>query len=106
VTGPGLAALFLVFALYASGAALTPVTAALHGAAACVVGLLVVNLVQVGRRALLTVADVLLAVATAVAILVVQLPLPLVVVVAGAIGVWLNRPRPSPVAEVADGGQP
>jgi chromate transporter len=104
--GPGLAALFLVFALYATGAAFTPVTAALHGAAACVVGLLVVNLVQVGRRAVTGPADALLAVATAAAILVVQLPLPLVVVVAGAVGVWLNRPRRGPVVEATEGGQP
>jgi chromate transporter len=93
VVGPGLAALFLVFALYASGAELTPVTAGLRGAGAMVVGLLMVNLWQVGRRAVRGPPDVIIALATAVAILVVKLPLPLVVAAAGAIGVWLNRPR-------------
>ena len=97
VTGPGLAALFAVYALYATGAALAPVTAALHGAGACVVGLLLLNLWQVGRRALLSIADVVLAVLTAGGILVAQLPLPLVVAVVGAVGVWLNRPRPAPL---------
>lgn len=92
VVGPGLAALFAVFALYATGAELTPVTAAMRGAGACVVGLLVVNLVQVGRRALLGVGDVALAVVTAAAVLLADLPLPLVVIAAGAVGVWLNRP--------------
>jgi chromate transporter len=93
VVGPGLAALFAVFAVYASGAALAPVTAGVRGAGACVVGLLIVNLLQVGRRALLGPVDVVLAVLTAAAVLVAELPLPLVVIVAGAVGIWLNRPR-------------
>jgi chromate transporter len=93
VVGPGLAALFALFALYASGAGLAPVTAALRGAGACVVGLLVVNLVHVGRRALRGVVDAALAAVTAGAIVVAELPLPLVVALAGAVGIWLNRPR-------------
>jgi chromate transporter len=105
VVGPGLAALFAVFGLYSSGAALTPVTAAVRGAGACVVGLLIVNLVQVGRRALLSAADAVLAGLTAAAMLVADLPLPLVVVLAGAAGVWMNRPRSGPVVDTADVGQ-
>jgi len=105
VVGPGLAALFAVFALYMSGAALAPVSAALRGAGACVVGLLLVNLVQVGRRALLGPADAALAVVTAAAILG-HLPLPLVVALAGALGVWLNRPRRQPAVEAAEGSKP
>lgn len=93
VVGPGLAALFLVFALYARGAELAPVTAALRGAGAMVVGLLLVNLWQVGRRAVRGPTDAIIAAATAAAILLARLPLPLVVVVAGGFGVWLNRPR-------------
>src|SRR5262245_17280642 len=106
VVGPGLAALFAVFALFSAGAALTPVTSALRGAGACVVGLLIVNLVQVGRRALLGPTDVVLAALTAAAILVVHLPLPLVVAVAGLVGTWLNRPRRAQILEAPEGGQP
>lgn len=105
VVVPGLGALFAVYALYRSGAALAPVTAGLAGAAACVVGLLIQNLVQVGRRALQRPADVVLALVTATAILVARLPLPLVVVAVGAVGVWLNRPRAA-AAVAAEGGQP
>jgi chromate transporter len=105
VVGPGLAALFGIYALYANGAALEPVSAALRGAAACVVGLLIVNLVQVGRRALLSAVDAALAVVTAGAILVAHLPLPLVVVLVGAVGVWLNRPRTVTVIAPAEGGE-
>jgi chromate transport protein ChrA len=100
-----LAALFAVYALYASGATLAPVTAALHGAGACVLGLLIVNLVQVGRRALRSAVDAVLAAITAAAILLAHLPLPLVVVLIGAVGIWLNRPRTRTVAEAAEGGQ-
>jgi chromate transporter len=105
VVGPGLVALFGIYALYASGAALEPVGAALRGAAAGVVGLLIVNLVQVGRRALLSVVDAALAAVTAGAILVAHLPLPLVVVLVGAVGVWLNRPRAVPAIAPAEGGE-
>ena len=46
-----------------------------------VVGLLILNLVQVGRRALLDAKDVVLALVAAAAIWVLRLPLPLVVVI-------------------------
>jgi chromate transporter len=81
VVGPGLAALFALFALYTSGAALTPVTAALRGAGACVVGLLI---------------DAALALLTGAAIVVAELPLPVVVALVGTLGIWLNRPRRAP----------
>ena len=106
VVGPGLFALFALFALYASGAGLAPVTAGLRGAGACVVGLLVVNLVQVGRRALRGAADAALAAVTAAAIVVAELPLPLVVALAGAVGIWLNRPRGAIGANTAGGEEP
>jgi chromate transporter len=96
VVGPGLAALFALFALYTSGAALTPVTAALRGAGACVVGLLIVNVVQVGQRALRGAADAALALLTGAAIVVAELPLPVVVALVGTLGIWLNRPRRAP----------
>ena len=95
---PGLAALFAVFALYRSGASFAQVDLGLRGAGAAVVGLLIVNLVQVGRRAVLDARDAVLAALVAVGILVFRLPVPLVVVVIGATGVWLNRPRPGPAA--------
>jgi chromate transporter len=95
---PGWVALFAVFALYASGAGLSYVDAGLRGAGAAVVGLLILNVVQVGRRALRDAKDVALALAATAAILVARLPLPLVVVVIGAVGVWLNRPRPDAAA--------
>jgi chromate transporter len=96
VVAPGLAALFAIFALYAGQAGLAPVAAGLHGAGAAVVGLLLVNLVQVGGRALLDRRDLALAAVTAGAILVARLPLPLVVAAVGGVGVWLNRPRRLP----------
>ena len=106
VVGPGLAALFALFALYASGAGLTPVTAALRGAGAGVVGLLVVNLVQVGRRALRGPADGAIAAVTAAAIAVAELPLPLVVALVGAVGIWLNRPRRAPATVAGEADEP
>ena len=106
VVGPGLAALFALFALYAAGAGLAPVTAGLRGAGACVVGLLVVNLVQVGQRALRGVSDLALAAVTAAAIVVAELPLPLVVALAGAVGIWLNRPRGAAGVAAAEGEGP
>jgi chromate transporter len=106
VVGPGLVALFALFAAYTSGAGLAPVTAALRGAGAGVVGLLIVNLFQVGQRALRGVADAALAALTAAAIVVAELPLPVVVALAGTVGIWLNRPRRAPGVAAAGSDRP
>jgi chromate transporter len=93
VVAPGLVGLFAVFALFTAQAQAGGVAAGLRGAGAAVVGLLIVNLVQVGRRAVSSRRDVALAVLTVALVVPGLLPLPFVVLLVGGVGIWLNRPQ-------------
>ena len=67
--------------------------AVLDGAGAAALGLLVAVTVQVGRKELEGVVDVLLVLVTVVAVSVLHVPLPIVLLTVGPVAVWLYRPR-------------
>jgi chromate transporter len=66
--------------------------AVLDGAGAAAVGLLVAVTIQVGRKELDGVTDVLLVLVTVLAVSVFRVPLPLVLLTVGPVAVWLYRP--------------
>jgi chromate transporter len=67
--------------------------AVLDGAGAAAVGLLVAVTIQVGRKELAGVTDVLLVLVTVLAVSVLHVPLPIVLATVGAAAIWIYRPR-------------
>jgi chromate transporter len=67
-------------------------TAVLDGAGAAAVGLLVAVTLQLARREVAGVVDVLLVLVTVIAVSVLRVPLPIVLAVVGAAAVWVYRP--------------
>jgi chromate transporter len=67
--------------------------AVLDGAGAAAVGLLVAVTIEVGRKELAGVTDVMLVAVTVLAVSVLHVPLPVVLATVGAAAIWVYRPR-------------
>lgn len=92
VVAPGLVAVTLLGAVYATYAHDPWLVATLAGAAAAAVGLLAAVTVQIGRRQLVDPRDLVVVLATAVAVGWFRLSLGWVVLVIGGLSIWLHRP--------------
>ena len=69
------------------------VAGALDGVAAAAVGLLLAVTVQIGRKEIHGVADVLIALVTCLAVSELHVPLYIALLVIGPVAIWLYRPR-------------
>jgi chromate transporter len=92
VVAPGLLAVTVLGAVYATYAHDPSVVATLAGAAAAAVGLLVAVTVQIGRRQLSAPRDLAVVLVTAIAVGWFRLSLGWVVLIVGAVSIWLHRP--------------
>jgi chromate transporter len=90
---PGTVILLAFGILYGMQAESPAFEAVLDGAGAAAVGLLVAVTIEVGRKELTGVTDVILVLATVVAVSVLHVALPLVLATVGPVAVWLYRPR-------------
>ena len=89
---PGTVVLLMVGVLYGLQSESPAFTAVLDGAGAAAVGLLVAVTLQLARREVAGVVDVLLVLVTVIAVSVLRVPLPIVLAVVGAAAVWVYRP--------------
>ena len=89
---PGTVVLLTVGVLYGLQSESPAFTAVLDGAGAAAVGLLVAVTLQLARREVAGVIDVLLVLVTVIAVSVLRVPLPIVLAVVGAAAVWVYRP--------------
>ena len=92
---PGTTILLAFGILYGMQSESKAFVAVLDGAGAAAVGLLVAVTVQVGRKELTGVTDVLLMLVTVVAVSVLHMALPIVLAVVGGAAIWIYRPRDS-----------
>jgi chromate transporter len=90
---PGTVVLLTVGILYGLKSESSAFTAVLDGAGAAAVGLLVAVTLQLARREVAGVVDVLLVLVTVIAVSVLRVPLPIVLAVVGAAAVWVYRPE-------------
>ena len=90
---PGTTILLAFGILYGMQSGSSSFTAVLDGAGAAAVGLLVAVTIQVGRKELAGVTDVLLVLVTVLAVSVLHVPLPIVLATVGAAAIWIYRPR-------------
>jgi len=90
---PGTTVLLAFGILYGMQSESSSFTAVLDGAGAAAVGLLVAVTIQVGRKELAGVTDVLLVLVTVLAVSVLHVPLPIVLATVGAAAIWIYRPR-------------
>ena len=90
---PGTLVLLTVGVLYGLQSESPAFTAVLDGAGAAAVGLLVAVTLQLARREVAGVVDVLLVLVTVIAVSVLRVPLPIVLAVVGAAAVWVYRPE-------------
>jgi chromate transporter len=90
---PGTVVIMILGILYGEHAHNPAVDAALDGVAAAAVGLLLAVTVQIGRREMRTVADLVIALVTCLAVSELHVPLYVALVVLGAVGIWLYRPK-------------
>jgi len=90
---PGTTILLAFGILYGMQSESSSFTAVLDGAGAAAVGLLVAVTIQVGRKELAGVTDVLLVLVTVLAVSVLHVPLPIVLATVGAAAIWIYRPR-------------
>ena len=67
----------------------------LLGIASAAVGLLLVVSLQLGRRQLLKLPDLLIVVVTFAAVSILKIPLAYVLIEVGTVSIWLYRPRPT-----------
>jgi len=89
---PGTAVLLTVGVLYGLQSESPAFTAVLDGAGAAAVGLLVAVTLQLARREVAGVVDVLLVLVTVIAVSVLHVALPIVLAVVGMAAVWVYRP--------------
>jgi chromate transporter len=89
---PGTVVLLTIGVLYGLQSESPAFTAVLDGAGAAAVGLLVAVTLQLARREVTGVVDVLLVLVTVIAVSVLHVPLPIVLAVVGAAAVWVYRP--------------
>lgn len=90
---PGTAIVLVLGVLYGAHGQAPAVAAILDGVDAAAVGLLLAVTLQIGRRQLAGVRDVVLVLATCGAVSVLRLSLLLVLATIGPLAVWLYRPR-------------
>ena len=90
---PGTTILLAFGILYGMQSESSSFAAVLDGAGAAAVGLLVAVTIQVGRKELAGVTDVLLVLVTVLAVSVFRVPLPIVLATVGAAAIWIYRPR-------------
>jgi chromate transporter len=93
---PGTLVMFTLGILYAQHGERASVSAILAGVAAAAVGLLLATTIQIGRKELRGLADLVFVAATTVAISVLHLSLLTTLVILAPIAVWWYRPRPYP----------
>jgi chromate transporter len=105
---PGVIALLALSAIYVAFGTTTVITALFTGLAAAVLAIVAQAVLRVGRKALNSLALVLLAVASFLALAVFSVPFPIVVALAGIAGWALGRWRPSalPQKGKAEAGPP
>jgi len=89
---PGTLVLLTVGVLYGLQSESPAFTAVLDGAGAAAVGLLVAVTLQLARKEVAGVIDVLLVFVTVIAVSVLHVALPIVLAVVGAAAVWVYRP--------------
>jgi chromate transporter len=90
---PGTIVLLAFGVLYGMQAESAAFVAALDGAGAAAVGLLVAVTIEVGRKELDGVVDAILVLLTVAAVSVLHVALPVVLACVGPVAVWLYRPR-------------
>jgi chromate transporter len=90
---PGTTVLLTVGILYGLTSESPAFVAVLDGAGAAAVGLLVAVTLQVGRKEVTGVVDVMLVLVTVLAVSVLHVALPIVLATVGAAAVWVYRPR-------------
>jgi chromate transporter len=90
---PGTLILLAFGVIYGTQAESKSFASVLDGAGAAAVGLLVAVTIQVGRKELTGVTDVLLVLVTVVAVSVLHVALPVVLATVGAAAIWIYRPR-------------
>ena len=89
---PGTVVLMTVGVLYGLQSESPAFVAVLDGAGAAAVGLLVAVTLELARKEVTGVVDVLLVLVTVIAVSVLHVPLPIVLAVVGAAAVWVYRP--------------
>ncbi len=94
MTLPGTILVLALGAFYVAHRHDPDVIATLGGVNAAAVGLLLAVTIQIGRKQVVGLTDVVLVVVTCVAVSMLHLSLPLVLVTVGPLAVWLHRPRP------------
>jgi len=90
---PGTVVLLTIGILYGMQSESPAFVAILDGAGAAAVGLLVAVTLQIARKEVAGLVDVLLVLVTVVAVSVLHVSLPIVLAVVGAAAVWVYRPR-------------
>ena len=90
---PGTLVVMALGILYGEHGHNAAVVAALDGVAAAAVGLLLAVTVQIGRKELRGVADVLIALATCLAVSLLHVPLYVALLVIGPVAIWFYRPQ-------------
>ena len=90
---PGTLVVMVLGILYGEHAHKAGVTGALGGVAAAAVGLLLAVTVQIGRKEIHGVADVLIVLVTCLAVSELHVPLYVALLVIGPVAIWLYRPR-------------
>lgn len=90
---PGSILLFILGALYGQHGHRPLIASALGGVAAAATGLLLATTIQIGRKELHALADLLLVAITTVMVSVFKLPLFVVLLTVGPLAIWWYRPR-------------
>jgi chromate transporter len=90
---PGTLVIFVLGVLYGQHGENPIVSAMLDGVGAAATGLLLAVTLQIGRKELAGIADLVLVAATCVAVSVFRLPLLVVLLTIGPLAVWWYRPR-------------
>jgi chromate transporter len=93
---PGTLVVMALGILYGEHGHNAAVVGALDGVAAAAVGLLLAVTVQIGRKEIHGVADVLIVLATCLAVSELHVPLYIALLVIGPVAIWHYRPRPGP----------
>jgi chromate transporter len=93
MTLPGTVIVMILGILYGAHGHNPAVAGVLDGVAAAAVGLLLAVTLQIGRRELDRVWDVVIVLVTCVSVSVFRVPLAVVLLVMGPVAVWLYRPR-------------
>jgi len=90
---PGGLIMFAIGMVHSEHAARPGVTAMLHGVAATAVGLVMAVAVQIGRKVLTRVDDLVFVALAVIGVNLLHLPVLVVLVVVAALAIWWHRPR-------------